>query len=413
MTSVAEIIRLFQSAADEKSKVDGPPNDNHTLKFKEDLLNVSFQITFEGTDGDDPSGAILADGKYKAVNATAVLYDWQLAARANYDASILENDPARCSKEENWSVGTQNQARKRTIERGACVYLLALVDKTWLRPLKNKITFYTKVNPIKMLAQITTSSGRIKRVDIIDLLVSLAHLWKQDPRVPQYLKTLKDAQKKSVRAGLPFTDDLLTTIGSSSLLKEKSFPKDRATWDVKDPAEQTLKASEEFFLSIHKGMERECRLAGVRADVFGSAAAAIRGHGIKPRPTATAGAAGALGPDASFMAQFDAHFTALSAAASGSNVEQESLATAATTQYSAIIYKLEALELLYVAPGGGGGNGRNFTSDDRAKAAARINQLQAAIRGSWITGSASKFCSTHGWGLGTGHESTLCKNKTK
>ena len=115
------------------------------------------------------------------------------------------------------------------------------------------------------------------------------------------------------------------------------------------------------------------------------------------------------------MAQFDAHFTSLSAAAAGSNVVQESLAAAATTQYRAIISKLEALEALYVAPGGGGGGGcnRNFTSDNRAKAAARINQLQAAIRGSWVTGPASKFCSTHGWGLGPGHNSMSCKNKTK
>ena len=136
-----------------------------------------------------------------------------------------------------------------------------------------------------------------------------------------------------------------------------------------------------------------------------------------------AGAAGSLGPDASFMSQFDAHFTALSAAAAGSNMVQESLAAAATTQYSAILSKLETLEALYVAPsGGGGGNGggnggggRNhpFTSDNRTKASARINQLQAAIRGSWITGAASKFCSTHGWGLGPGHDSMSCKNKTR
>ena len=180
-----------------------------------------------------------------------------------------------------------------------------------------------------------------------------------------------------------------------------------------------LKAFEEFFLPLHKGMERECRLAGVHADVFGSAAAAIRGHGIKPCPTATVGAAGALGPDASFMAQFDAHFTALSAAASGSNVVQKSLAAASTMQYSAIISKLEALEALYVAPsaaGGGGGGGRrgdSFTSDDCAKATARINQLQSAICGSWITGPSEKFCSTHGWGLGTDHDSMSCKNKTR
>ena len=93
-------------------------------------------------------------------------------------------------------------------------------------------------------------------------------------------------------------------------------------WDGKEPSEQTLKAFEDFFIPLHKGMERECRLAGVRADVFGSATAAIRGHGITPLPTSMAGAAGSLGPDASFMSQFDAHFTALSAAAAGSNVVQ-------------------------------------------------------------------------------------------
>ena len=80
-----------------------------------------------------------------------------------------------------------------------------------------------------MLAQLTKVSGGLERVNIFDLLFSLAHLWEQDPRVPEYLNALKDAQKKSVRAGLPFSDDLLTVIGSSSLLKANSFPKDRAT----------------------------------------------------------------------------------------------------------------------------------------------------------------------------------------
>ena len=63
MTSVAEIIRLFQLAANKQSKVDGSPNNDHTLIFKEDLLNVTFQITFEGTNSGDPSGAILSDAK--------------------------------------------------------------------------------------------------------------------------------------------------------------------------------------------------------------------------------------------------------------------------------------------------------------------------------------------------------------
>ena len=159
-----------------------------------------------------------------------------------------------------------------------------------------------------MLAQLATASGGLERVEIIDLLFSLAHLWEQDPCVPEYLNALMDAQKKSVHAGLPFSDDLLIAIGSSSLLKANSFPKDRATWDGKDPAEKTLKAFEEF------------SPPSTREWSASAASTAIRGHGIKSRPTAMAGEAGALGPDNSFMAQFDANFTALSTAAAGSNV---------------------------------------------------------------------------------------------
>ena len=43
--------------------------------------------------------------------------------------------------------------------------------------LKNKITFYTKVTPIEMLAQLTTASGGLERVDVVDLLFSLATSW--------------------------------------------------------------------------------------------------------------------------------------------------------------------------------------------------------------------------------------------
>ena len=64
-----------------------------------------------------------------------------------------------------------------------------------------------------MLAQLTTASVGLESVDIIDILFSLAHLWEQDPHVPEYLNALKYAQKKSVRAGLTFSDDLLTAIG--------------------------------------------------------------------------------------------------------------------------------------------------------------------------------------------------------
>ena len=110
---------------------------------------------------------------------------------------------------------------------GANDYLFKLFDPTWLCLFKNKNTFFTRVTPIQMLAELTNASGGLKQVGTVDLFVSLTQLWEQDPRIPEYLNGFRDDQKKAKRAGLPFSDDLLAAIASSLLLKAKPFPKDR------------------------------------------------------------------------------------------------------------------------------------------------------------------------------------------
>ena len=65
-----------------------------------------------------------------------------------------------------------------------------------------------------MLAHLTKASGGLKRVDTVNLLVSLKQLWEQDPHIPEYLNGLRDGQKKVNRAGLPFSDNLLAAIAS-------------------------------------------------------------------------------------------------------------------------------------------------------------------------------------------------------
>ena len=81
--------------------------------------------------------------------------------------------------------------RKRAIERGANDYLLMLVDPTWLRPLKNETTFFTRVTLVEMLSELTKEIGSLEQVDTFDLLVSLTQLWEQDPCVPEYLNGLR------------------------------------------------------------------------------------------------------------------------------------------------------------------------------------------------------------------------------
>ena len=56
-------------------------------------------------------------------------------------------------------ASTRNQSHKRAIECGANDYLIKLVNLTWLCPLKNDTTFFTRVTPIDMLAELTKASG--------------------------------------------------------------------------------------------------------------------------------------------------------------------------------------------------------------------------------------------------------------
>ena len=48
-----------------------------------------------------------------------------------------------------------------------------LVDPTWIRCLKDETTFFTRVMPIKMLGELTKTSGGLKWVETVDLLVSI------------------------------------------------------------------------------------------------------------------------------------------------------------------------------------------------------------------------------------------------
>ena len=50
-------------------------------------------------------------------------------------------------------------------------------------------------------------------------------VWRaNDPRVPEYVNRLEDAQKKSVRANLPISDMWLAAIATGSLLAGGGLP---------------------------------------------------------------------------------------------------------------------------------------------------------------------------------------------
>ena len=59
----------------------------------------------------------------------------------------------------------------------------------------------------QLLDQITSGSGGLEATDIVSLIKQMMDFWNSDHRISEYINKMEDSQKKSIRAGLPITDD--------------------------------------------------------------------------------------------------------------------------------------------------------------------------------------------------------------
>ena len=74
------------------------------------------------------------------------------------------------------------------------------------------------------------SSGGLEATDIVSLLLATLGWWAKDPRVPEYVNRLEEAQRNSIRALLPIDEKCRTAIATGSLLVAGSFPKQQPVW---------------------------------------------------------------------------------------------------------------------------------------------------------------------------------------
>jgi hypothetical protein len=224
--------------------------------------------------------------------------------------------------------------------------------------------------------------------------------WEEDPRVPEYINKLEDAQKKALRASLPITNEWLVATASKSLLFAARFPIQRPVWDSKPPSTKTWAAWKLWARDSQLTVKQEQRASGARGDTFGSASAAIGFH--SPIPSFSHAASNFHAPALSFEAQFTSGMDALALAATNEKSVLDDLVASNKTLSELTAKKLTHIEQLLSSR-------TNATTPIPTQGDAKlILQLRAAIKGRWVPGG---FCSTHGYGVSADHDSASCKNK--
>ena len=409
MTTPEDAKTVVADATADYPAIAGAPTDDDIKKLTELLSNLLQSIDIPGG-LNSLSGLIDSPADYRAAYGHA--FDRLVTPLATYDPGIASDasNAVRVKSERAWTAKLDLQRLIQTVERQLRTFFATIIEETWLLPLKNPTTFYNKVEIREYLRHLTTSSGGLEATDIVELQAAMLHWWAEDPRVPEYINRLEDAQKKATRASLPITDDWLAAIATMSLLSAGSFPKLRIEWDGLAPASKTWAAWKTWALKSQKTMEREQRASGARGDVFGTAATAADTHGIVPKthsflPTA----AGA--PSQPLLADLDRYLDNMAAAVTNEKAVLDTLVSSnaeLTKLTSTKISKLEQLLLDLKTSGPRPTQPSAPTQDCPAPDTRAMSQLRAAIKHKWVPGG---YCSSHGWGVGPDHTSANCKGK--
>jgi hypothetical protein len=231
MSTPEDVKDLFGQLTTTFPTIIGQPTDDDVKRLRKMLTDLLQSIDVSGG-ADSLSGLIDDVADYQATYGHP--FDALLLPMAPYDPSIASDatDAVRAKTEREWSAKADLQRLIRAAERHVRTFLTTMVEDTWLLSLKSPTTFYNKVS----LQDLATSTAGLEATDIVSLFVDMQAWWEEDPRVPEYINKLEDAQKKAARATLPITNDWLAATATKSLLAAGSFPIQRPVWDARLPA---------------------------------------------------------------------------------------------------------------------------------------------------------------------------------
>ena len=201
---------------------------------------------------------------------------------------------------------------------------------------------------------------------------------------------------------------MIASFATFMLLKANSFLGNLPVWDDKPVGVKLWLEWKRFFKPLQMALEHETANSSNHPDIFGTAVAAQKYHGILPDLSHFSHSQG--GNTQGIMEHLDGHFDNLAAASTNSHAVLDQTAVATTEQYASITAALE--NLASAAPSKPSTRSTPKTTNPLSPTEKRVTEkriitLQSAVKNKWKVGG---FCSTHGHGVREGHDSRNCSS---
>jgi hypothetical protein len=389
-----EITTAFAKAAEIFTPIVGQPNDDDLTRLREVLYPLLLDIPYD----DEPA----IEGVYRhnligliepTIAYTATWHEPfpKPAQPAAYPAIADDATPVvRARSEANHARIIRDYKSYDAAERAVAKFIREAVDEVWYKDLKDVRSFYTNVTAKELMDHLDANCGGLHSSEVVHLQTEMMTFYAKADGIPEYIDMLEEAQRKSIRAKLPISDEQLLAIASTAVLGSGHFPRPTDEWEALPNANKTWTQWKHHYRAAHIARKRQMLAAG--APAFGAA------------NTVTADNT-TITPDT--FAQLDGYLNNLAAAASTEQttltklVENNASLTASVAALTASVTALTAaytiLSAKGTAPKANYANSGDPTDKKRTKWTGKLDP--------------NGYCWTHGYRVRLGHTSVTCTDK--
>ena len=119
------------------------------------------------------------------------------------------------------------------------LFISTVVNKTWLKELKDTELLYTGVSTTVFFNHLRSCSGGLHAIDVIDLTAEMMTYYKEYIGITEYINMLEEDQFKSNRANIPISNDTIFAIATNAMLSYDDFPCTTDKWEYLDTSNRT------------------------------------------------------------------------------------------------------------------------------------------------------------------------------
>lgn len=383
--SPEEITAAFATAATVFTPIVGQPNDDDLTRLRDTIYPLLLDIPY---DDEPPVAGVFRHNLIGLIEPTlSYAARWHEAfprpdQPAAYPTIADDASPVvRARSEAKHARLVRDYKSYDAAERAVSKFIRDAIEEVWYKDLKDVHSFYTHVTAKELIDHLDDNCGGLHSSEVVHLQSEMMGYYATAEGIPEYIDMLEEAQRKSVRAKLPISDDQLLAIATTAVLGSNHFPRPTDEWEAKPTADKTWGNWKRHYRNAHIARKRQMLAAG--SPTFGTANVVTADTTITPDT----------------FTQLDGYLNNLAAAATTEKstlaqlVENNASLTASVAALTASVTSLTAAYTLL-----------NTAKPPTTTTTAPGKRTKAKL-------DPNGYCWTHGYMVRMGHTSATCSDK--